>query len=415
MNISPNKFRCRLCDSLSCLYVDTISFVLPSNIDPEVNEIVICKSCELLQARNVGDFDYLDRYYQVLGNHIHWEIPEGLNNIHDEYIKNILKLFGDKRDIRILDIGCGAGHVLHKLNVNGFTNLFGVDENPQAVKFGRDKYNLNLYDGFEQLDSDMSTKGFDLILLLGVLEHIVDLKIMCKLIKKYKKLGSTLFLSVPDAKSFANNYGEEPLLEINHEHINYFDDTSITFFSTLAGYNGVEIKKSHNTFYNNTYLFASLECTSTEKEINTGGDGCKPYDYVLSETQVGFCRYVSEGKSSLNKVVFSLQNIFSNRDQVIFWGGGALTAKLLPIMVKCNFHISKIIDRNPRLWGLRLSGVLLDSPFEITSEDKNLPVIIISYVYGSEIEQELLTLGWKGEIIKVCDLLSLNNDFSKPD
>lgn len=82
--------------------------------------------------------------------------------MNERFLKDISK------DASILEVGCGAGCELGLLR--GFTNLKGVDINPKAVEFCRDK-------GFDVIQGDAESlpfedSSFDLVMTNGLLIHM---------------------------------------------------------------------------------------------------------------------------------------------------------------------------------------------------------------------------------------------------
>lgn len=77
------------------------------------------------------------------------------------------------KDIRILEVGANFGMQLRILQNMGFTNLYGVELNPDIADFGRKSVRgINLIHG-DALDLPFKDGYFDLVFTSGVLIHIV--------------------------------------------------------------------------------------------------------------------------------------------------------------------------------------------------------------------------------------------------
>jgi SAM-dependent methyltransferase len=94
----------------------------------------------------------------------------------DPESKKLLQLIGQhvKADARILDVGCGYGRNLEQLQLGGFSNITGIDINPEIVASNKRR-------GFNCIglnDLDVAVGKFDLILMSHVIEHFspLDLK-----------------------------------------------------------------------------------------------------------------------------------------------------------------------------------------------------------------------------------------------
>jgi SAM-dependent methyltransferase len=79
-----------------------------------------------------------------------------------------------KADALILDVGCGYGRNLEQLERGGFSNVTGIDINPQIVMANKER-GLNCI-GITDLNAGVGK--FDLILMSHVIEHFspLDLK-----------------------------------------------------------------------------------------------------------------------------------------------------------------------------------------------------------------------------------------------
>ena len=91
---------------------------------------------------------------------VFWLLPFG--------IRNILK-----KDLNILDVGCGNGYLLKKLKNLGFKNLYGIDISKKNIESAKDK-------GVKCIYGDVSKKVpfndnfFDIVIAVAVLEHLLD-------------------------------------------------------------------------------------------------------------------------------------------------------------------------------------------------------------------------------------------------
>lgn len=91
-----------------------------------------------------------------------------------EYFKQI-KDVADKlpKTARILEIGCGRGTILQYLRSEGFENITGMDNSDEALALARENlgYGVKLIKG-EALDLPFTSQEFDLVISMGVSEHV---------------------------------------------------------------------------------------------------------------------------------------------------------------------------------------------------------------------------------------------------
>jgi ubiquinone/menaquinone biosynthesis C-methylase UbiE len=104
----------------------------------------------------------------------------------------------NKKNISILDIGCGTGNILNFFSNNGYKKLYGIDINkytlsiatkncPQAViKYG-DIYKI-----------PFDKNKFDIVILTEVIEHLDHPEVAIIEIKRVLKKNGVLLLTTPN-------------------------------------------------------------------------------------------------------------------------------------------------------------------------------------------------------------------------
>ena len=74
---------------------------------------------------------------------------------------------------RLLDVGCSTGLFLNEMRRYGEWDLYGVETSPDAARYARERFGLNVYEG--QLEAaPLDAGSFDMITLWDVLEHLPD-------------------------------------------------------------------------------------------------------------------------------------------------------------------------------------------------------------------------------------------------
>lgn len=79
-----------------------------------------------------------------------------------------------------------------------------------------------------------------------ILEHLWDIKNLLRKVDKFLKKDGYLFITVPDAGNFYNNF-EEPFGEFSSEHINFYSIPSL--FRLLKSYQCSYIKTDNKNIY----------------------------------------------------------------------------------------------------------------------------------------------------------------------
>lgn len=106
----------------------------------------------------------------------------------------IQPLLPKKPDLRLLDVGCGAGNMIHHLSQYG--QVKGLEIDPRPVKMARQRgYDVDLFDVTDTMPFGDAT--FDAITALDVIEHNED--DMAILADSYRVLkpGGHIIITVP--------------------------------------------------------------------------------------------------------------------------------------------------------------------------------------------------------------------------
>ncbi len=134
---------------------------------------------------------WYDVHYQQIQKHL----PDWYRYLLPELVKEL------KPDHRLLELGCGQGHILRLLahdRVLAEENIFAVDQSQTAVSFVRNhlpKANVQVKD-IQQLD--YPNNYFDVALLMETIEHLSDPGPALSKIHSVIKPGGVLFLSFPN-------------------------------------------------------------------------------------------------------------------------------------------------------------------------------------------------------------------------
>jgi SAM-dependent methyltransferase len=135
---------------------------------------------------------------QILGVPFTWRLVARVRPRPD--FEDLASLFrrieGVTLDSPILDVGCGKGHLLHRLAAAGFTNLWGVD----PYVDGSREYPPSLRILACEL-ADLQDVTFDFVMLHHSLEHMPDQDIAFREIKRVLAPHGTCLIRIPVADS----------------------------------------------------------------------------------------------------------------------------------------------------------------------------------------------------------------------
>jgi len=122
---------------------------------------------------------------------------------HNSIIRLVKKLKPTKKT-KVLDVGCGTGLLVKKLNA--FTDAQGVDSHPNAIKFAKQRNIIVKKGSIAKLP--YASKSFDVVLCVDVLYHrsiVNDDEAMIEL-KRVMKPGGTLIIRVPAHRFLYSNH-----------------------------------------------------------------------------------------------------------------------------------------------------------------------------------------------------------------
>src|SRR3989338_4848416 len=133
-----------------------------------------------------------DAHYQTIYD---TEVSHWLYRVRRKIVHDLIwKYFPHVRDLKILDIGCGACLLAKELEVYG--EVSGLDVSPMAIEFCRERGVLQVVHGSAER-IPFGDRSFDLILALDVIEHIEDDRRALQEIYRVLKPGGVAIIFAP--------------------------------------------------------------------------------------------------------------------------------------------------------------------------------------------------------------------------
>lgn len=299
------------------------------------------------------------------------------------YMTLIKVLNGKLNGKSILEIGCGTGELLRKLQDNG-ANVVGVEIGPQA-NFARDKYGIKILTKLPDSSENRVVEKFDCIISYGCLEHIEQLDELIESSKSNLKNGGLYFHSVPNAK-ISFECGE--IDHLIHEHINYFTP-----------------KNAINLLRSRGFIDVDFCLTSMGNELMFWGyksdlNGIDLDPFIVGEEVSMFTKYCEIAISQFNMEVDKIRQLINCHGEIAFYAGGFEHALKLDIE-KIRFFDGDSY-KHGKSW---LEGMKAIENPEIVSKDRPNLVIIFKRHYFQVIKQSLVNLGFNPDsVLNIDDL-----------
>lgn len=149
----------------------------------------------------------------------------------EERLEKIAEIYSLRKKMKVLDIGCGYGHILYALREKYGCEVLGVEPSEETAKLGSKAFGVKIMTGvFEECSFD---RKFDLILCSHTLEHIEDPFVFLSQIKKLLEKKGSLFVEVPNILK-PSRYPLETFLY--DEHLQTFSSYSLYLLLRRVGF-----------------------------------------------------------------------------------------------------------------------------------------------------------------------------------
>lgn len=387
------KRKCEICESKQFDILHTQKFILENNYLFSY-EVVTCKKCGFVFASNLPTIKKLEKFYKkntkYAYKHHQGELPNDAKKLHSEsfkmvdlYLRKNISDF-NRSTMKILDIGSATGYLLNIFKKNGYKNLLGIDPSPECGIVAKKIYGIKVLPF--TLSEYKTKEKFDLIILGSVMEHLNDLENNLSKIAYLLKENGIIFVSVPDGNNFGKIF-REPFLEFSLEHINFFTKNSLINLFSKYGLKNIKFSSLALNSYGG-YALNSLWLKSRSTKKIT-------YDKIGKMKIISYIKKSSKKLENINK---KIKKLVKSREEMVIWGLGSLTSRLLATTELKKANIKFFVDSNTNQQGKLINNLRVKSPDVLRK--LNITVFISTYIYGKEIKNILIKqYNFKGKII----------------
>ena len=355
-------------------------------------EVVVCRVCGLVFADRIPPEHAFERYYADASK---YEFSHRGGQQHDAEVRRLRALASwiaerVPASARLLDAGCATGELFVALREHGFSDLTGLDLSDAAARYARDHHGLHVIHGTLG-DEPHDARGFDVVVLSAVLEHIPVLHRFLEQLEAWLNRNGLVIVEVPDAENFARAFNA-PYQEFSIEHINFFSASALDNLMRVHGYSRVAVRQEL------CYAGPNLTGPVLTMMFRSGASPVAPALEASSEAGVrAYLERCRKWTDSENRVIAMLVEA---QRPVIIWGIGTLCQRLLATTGLRDANIRAFIDSNAHYQGQSMIGRPVIGPHEMTGRTE--PILISSWVFVDEITRQIREeLGLDNEIIRI--------------
>jgi 2-polyprenyl-3-methyl-5-hydroxy-6-metoxy-1,4-benzoquinol methylase len=205
--------------------------------------VVKCTNCGLIYVKKLPDIKELKRFYSSdyfsrktrdnIGYRDYLQ-DEAVHRLNFSLLLKEIETF--KIGSNLLDVGCGYGFLLDEAKRKGW-NVYGIDISEEACKYAKEVLKLNVLN-CDLINTKFENNFFDVICLIGVIEHLLDPVSYLKEINRISKDDGLVLITTLNIEGVVKRLN---LFEYKPpEHIFYFSKKSI---SNLLNKNGFLVEK----------------------------------------------------------------------------------------------------------------------------------------------------------------------------
>jgi len=297
------------------------------------------------------ELKYLNKYYEqeyapsnLSSNDKEGDKPGSNNSFNLKRYEQLFEFISPyiTKDSRILDVGCATGGFINFLEEKGYKNLYGIEPIQTYVNKANNK---NIKVGNVYL-IPFEDNSFDIIILDQVLEHLSNLKLAMKVIRRVLDKGGLCYIGVPDAEKYNALY-----FYLMREHIQHFELKNIQRLALLNDFR------------------------------------------VISKAQIKM--------DMIGRLELPIISVILKRSWDTYcWGIGREFMYLYPNTDLKNMDLI-LIDDTPHKQKQTFKGMKIHSSDILKEADKDSFLIITAKVHGIKLAKKARELGYKGEIINV--------------
>jgi SAM-dependent methyltransferase len=350
--------------------------------------VATCAHCGFHYAAYLPKPEQYQHYYQALSKY-DVVLPASAVPAVDRYrAEQAVRFVSDvlQGNECIVDLGCGYGTLLNAFSQAGWQNLHGFDPAPNAHHQAKSIYGL---EGVKTgtlagTVESQCLQSADLVCLMGVLEHLPELRKDVQALCQQLGAESKLLLEVPASECFVCE-DFEPFGEFSLEHIQFFSMSSLNQLMASLGWKPLKT------------MILELPTGTTDSLLCLYGQGEGDMKNAPSDTDLK--PYLRDSSERLET---ALMKIRGTQGPLIIFGAGSHTARLLPYLIQhgCSERVVAIVDNNDNLQGKKMGGWQISKPDTLLPRYPDATVLVSSY-RSQQVIADALQQHYPNPILKI--------------
>ena len=298
----------------------------------------ICEDCTHLQLSHAVNPDLLFKNYLYVSG-----TSQTLRDYFDWFAKRTLEYF-ETLPQTVLDIACNDGSQLNSFKALGL-KTYGVDPAENLHPLSSANHDVVCDYFTDKYAYHYGSKNLDIITAQNVFAHNSYPLEFLKQCKEIMHDKSRLFIQTSQADMIKNNEFDT----IYHEHLSFFNSSSMTALAARAGLHIIDIQKT--PIHGNSYLFVMAKTPGTRPSVQLQSDQEREQGLQDMNTYLAYADHCYTIIGDLNSTLDHYRGLGY---KLVGYGAAAKGNTLL------NFGKTKldmIIDDNPMKQGLYSPGM----------------------------------------------------------
>ena len=314
-------------------------------------DIVCCNRCGCGFADGIPSQAHFDAYYRDFSKY-EYKHRDGAESAEDldrfQAIAKALTPFIRTKEARVLEVGCATGRLLWQLRQEGFRNVAGLDPSPSCAEAAQRLYGVEVRTGtlHALLDDDAKV---DLLVLIGVLEHLCDLQEALRDLHRILATGGRIYVEVPDVWGFERHM-DAPYQQFSTEHLIFFSLTSLANSLAAAGFRPLVLNQAARP-HSGSSIMPVLWGVFEKAKPGTGTLIC---DLTTHPALKG---YIDASAHREENIAGRIEVLVEQKRPLLVWGVGTLTRRLLSTSRLSSASLASTRFPPQRQLGFPMSGV----------------------------------------------------------